>query len=112
MAYQQKNNTGTMFKNKFKKTAEQPDYRGSILINNTKFDIASWVKVPKPKVNPDGTETQGEKYQFVMISVPREKTEQGNSQQKKQQDVDIEQGGEFVGDNKDNDEIDNTEVPF
>lgn len=63
MAYEQKANTGTIFKND-KKADNHPDYRGQINVNGKLLDIALWVK-------------NGQKGQFfsASISEPRPKTE-------------------------------------
>lgn len=45
MAYEQKNGTGSIFKNKFKEEAKHPDYRGIYKDHSGKeWSVAMWVK--------------------------------------------------------------------
>jgi hypothetical protein len=107
---EQQNNTGVMFKNKNKQKPNQPDYRGTITINNKKMAIAGWIKLSKPKFNPDGTETEGEKYQFVMISELQQKQQLGNSQEKKPETG---QKNDVTGyTSESQEEVSDEEVPF
>jgi uncharacterized protein (DUF736 family) len=43
MAYEQKDGSGSLFKNE-KQKPTQPDYRGSIRINGVDLDLAAWIK--------------------------------------------------------------------
>lgn len=44
MAYEQKDNSGTLFKNKSKETDTQPEYKGHVLIGGQEYWINAWVK--------------------------------------------------------------------
>ena len=44
---EQKENTGALFKNDFKKTEKQPDYKGSCFIKGEKIEISAWVNEQK-----------------------------------------------------------------
>lgn len=47
MAYEHRDNSGTLFVNERKKTGKHPDYRGDGLINGTPVWISAWVKEGK-----------------------------------------------------------------
>lgn len=38
------NNSGILFKNKFKKEEKQPDLVGNITIENKKYSLAAWLR--------------------------------------------------------------------
>lgn len=42
-----KNNAGAIFKNTYKKTDSQPDYKGKCMVNGKELEIALWVKDTK-----------------------------------------------------------------
>jgi uncharacterized protein (DUF736 family) len=42
---------GNIFKNGFKKTEKQPDYRGSCKMNDVEYEIAGWTKKDKNGVS-------------------------------------------------------------
>jgi len=44
---EQKENTGVLFKNDFKKTEKQPDYKGSCFIKGEKMEISAWLNESK-----------------------------------------------------------------
>ena len=44
---EQKNNTGAIFKNNYKKTDSQPDYKGKAVIDGVEKDVALWLKESK-----------------------------------------------------------------
>lgn len=44
MAYQHRENRGSLFKNDRKTKETQPDYTGSGLINGNEMRIAAWIK--------------------------------------------------------------------
>lgn len=46
MSYEQKYNTGALFKNKKEKDT-QPDYRGQALVNGKPMEIGAWIKKSK-----------------------------------------------------------------
>ena len=45
--YEQKNNSGAIFKNDKKTKDEQPDYQGKIVVDNVERNVALWVKTSK-----------------------------------------------------------------
>jgi hypothetical protein len=44
MAYEQRELTGTLFRNDRKEQPNQPDYRGDCLIDGVTYRISSWIK--------------------------------------------------------------------
>ena len=44
---EQKNNTGAIFKNNYKKTDSQPDYKGKAVIDGVEKEVALWLKESK-----------------------------------------------------------------
>ena len=44
MAFQQKELSGSLFKNDKKELPQQPDYRGDCLIDGVSYRISSWIK--------------------------------------------------------------------
>ncbi len=47
MAYEQKENSGALFKNKRKESAKHPDYTGSVNVEGTEYRLAAWIKKGK-----------------------------------------------------------------
>jgi len=47
MAYEQKNNSGSLFKNDKKQTEKQPDYNGTIKVDGKEYKLAAWIKESK-----------------------------------------------------------------
>lgn len=45
--YEQKNNSGAIFKNDKKTNDSQPDYQGKIVVDNVERNVALWVKTSK-----------------------------------------------------------------
>lgn len=66
MAYEHKDGQGSMFLNE-KQNDRQPDYKGTIVINGTTYEIAGWER----------TSQRGSSYISLQASLPREKQEQG-----------------------------------
>jgi uncharacterized protein (DUF736 family) len=65
---EQKNNTGAIFKNDYKKTEAQPDYKGKALIDGVEKEIALWINESK----------NGKKYFSAAFSAPYQaEVEQG-----------------------------------
>ncbi len=71
MAYEQRENTGSIFKNDKKETDKQPDYKGQALIGGVEYWVAAWMKTgasgvkfmsfsytPKDENKSDGFESQ------------------------------------------------------
>ena len=44
MAYEQRDNSGSLFKNDYKKTSAQPDYTGNAMFNGVEGKISAWLK--------------------------------------------------------------------
>ena len=60
MAYQPKEGSGSLFKNNRKTADNQPDYTGSIMVNNKEHWLSAWVK-------------EGAKGKFFSVSIGQEK---------------------------------------
>jgi uncharacterized protein (DUF736 family) len=45
MAYEQRNNTGTLGKNKNKTDEKHPDHRGRVIIDGVEYWVSAWIKV-------------------------------------------------------------------
>jgi hypothetical protein len=63
MAYEQRDNSGSLFKNTFKQKDNQPDYTGAGLIDGSEYRVSAWVK-------------EGQKGKFFSLSFTP-KTEMG-----------------------------------
>jgi hypothetical protein len=46
MAYEMRDNSGTLFKTKEKKNENSPDYYGDCMIDGVKHKISGWIKHP------------------------------------------------------------------
>jgi hypothetical protein len=47
MAYEQKDNSGILFKNEKKQSDKHPDYKGNALIGGKLYWLAGWIKKGK-----------------------------------------------------------------
>lgn len=47
MAFQQKDNTGSLFKNNRREKDTHPEYRGSITVDGQEYWLSAWVKQGK-----------------------------------------------------------------
>ena len=66
----QKNNTGAIFKNDYKKTEQHPDYKGKAMIDGVEKEVALWLSEAK----------NGNKYFSAKFSEPYVKdVEQGGA---------------------------------
>ena len=46
---EQRNNSGSLFKNDRKETETQPDYTGSAVVGGTHYWMSAWIKKPEGK---------------------------------------------------------------
>lgn len=67
MAYEQRENSGALFKNKKKEKPNQPDYTGNCMVNGKLMQMAAWIK--------DG---QKGKFMSLSFSEPQTKEQIGN----------------------------------
>ena len=44
MSYEPKDNSGTLFKNDYKKSENQPDYKGKCVVGGQEWEIGGWIK--------------------------------------------------------------------
>jgi hypothetical protein len=72
--YQQKPNTGAIFKNKKKEKDTHPEYKGTIDVDGVAKEISLWVKKSKA----------GESYFSVQISEPWKPTQQPKQEPKRE----------------------------
>lgn len=63
MTYQQRDNTGTIFKNDRREKDTQPNARGTALIDGVEYEISAWTK-------------QGQKGPFQSLSFKRKEQQQ------------------------------------
>lgn len=61
MAYEQKPETGALFKNKKKLNDRHPDYTGTATVNGQKLSISAWIN----------ESNAGEKYMSLKFEEPR-----------------------------------------
>lgn len=65
MPYEHKEGQGSLFKNE-KQNDRQPDYKGTIVIGGTKYEIAAWEK----------TSRNGISYMSLQAALPRDRQSQ------------------------------------
>jgi uncharacterized protein (DUF736 family) len=69
MAFEQKDNTGSLFKNSKKENEKQPDYTGTALVDGIPKRLAAWIKTSK----------KGTKYISISIKSDEERPKPINS---------------------------------
>lgn len=79
MAYEQRNNNGSLFKNDKKEKDTHPDYRGKCVVNGEEMEIAAWIK----------TSPKGVKYMSLAFSEPYQKEERPEQKDNKPADDDF-----------------------
>lgn len=57
MAYEQRDNSGSLFKNDKKTADNHPDYKGSIMVGGSEYWLSAWLK----------TSTKGVKYMSLAV---------------------------------------------
>jgi len=72
-----KENTGTIFKNDFKKNDNHPDYKGTANVNGELKEVALWVRTGK---------NSGKKFFSLVISEPYKKDENKEAGQETSQE--------------------------
>ena len=70
---EQKDNTGAIFKNDYKKTETQPDYKGKCMVDGKEKEIALWLNESKT----------GTKYFSVKFAKPYKAEEAGGNEDAK-----------------------------
>ena len=82
MSFVPKPNTGTLFKNDYKKAENHPDYKGSLYDQHgAKWDLAAWIK-----------EGQNGKFMSLKVSEPYVK---GEPQRAEPQNIEFDDGSEI-----------------
>ena len=66
MAYETKNNTGSLFPNKNKKEDKHPDYTGKVMVSGKLMQVAGWINESKA----------GKKYMRLKLSDFQPKTDE------------------------------------
>lgn len=67
MAYEQRDNTGSLFRNDRKEADTHPDYKGSALLNGVEHWLDAWINTAK----------DGSKYMSLKIKRKEQRTEAG-----------------------------------
>jgi hypothetical protein len=61
---QQRDNSGALFANDYKKEPRHPDYKGKCMVNGVEMEMAAWIK---------GGENGKKKFMSISFSEPRQK---------------------------------------
>lgn len=78
MAFEQRNNSGSLFKNDRKQQDNHPDYKGSAMIDGVEYWFDAWIKTAQTGKNA------GQKYMSASFK-PKEQQEPSRRQQPEQQ---------------------------
>ena len=65
MAYEHKENNGSLFKNDKKEKDTQPDFTGQANVNGTLYNVSSWINESK----------SGKRYFKLIFSIPKPKND-------------------------------------
>ncbi len=66
MAYEQRDNSGSLFKNDKEGNESRPDYKGSVMVGGVEYWLSAWIKEPK---------SGGQKYMSLSLK-PKEQDRQ------------------------------------
>lgn len=81
--YEQKDMTGSLFKNTDKQSDNHPDYNGSIMVDGKPFWLNAWLKTAK----------NGTKYMSLSLKPKEKRAQQGGDRGGRGDDRDSFQGG-------------------
>lgn len=74
MAYEQRDNTGSLFKNDKQGNESRPDYKGKAMVNGEMVEVSAWVR----------TAESGKKYMSLVFQEPyQQQGQQQNSERNK-----------------------------
>lgn len=82
MAFEQKDNSGSLFKNDRKEKETHPDYKGTAMIDGKVYWISAWLK-------------EGQKGKFFSFSF-KPKDEQPSTPARREQDRQSDMGGDDI----------------
>jgi len=77
MAYEQKDNSGSLFKNDKKEKDTHPDYRGDCTVNGEKKSIGAWIKKDK----------NGKSFMSLSFGEPFQKTDKAEPKKEPKKDA-------------------------
>lgn len=72
MAYEERNNSGTLFRNDRRQNDRQPEYTGTAIINGAQMRISAWVRTSK----------NGNKFFSLSFDEPQPKQDYAPKEQK------------------------------
>ena len=99
MAYEQKDNSGTLFVNDRKEKDSQPDRTGTALIDGVEYWVSGWIK-------------QGKNGQFLSIAFKRRDVQQPTHRQPSISERAMPKGPRYPDDRITTGRQDDSEIPF